>query len=83
MIATAPRQKGEMSDSLFSLVVLCFLGLAIAVAMFAQHSKVSGAVCRESGEVQYVSVHDSGIVSHIQKQHEVTCNDGNSYWIQR
>ena len=73
-------QSNKAFDS-YWLSVAAILALLFVIVMTLSKPPVGPIpACYDTGEVQVVSVHNSGIQSTIEYQYEVQCNNGESYW---
>lgn len=74
------KHDGDLSTMIvFWIAVIILGGLALS-KIEAQPPVKPIPACYDTGDVQVVSVHNSGIQSAIEYQHEVQCNNGESYW---
>lgn len=75
--------NSKILDSFYRLSFLAvIIMLSCIVVAMVVGAKRSGPVpvCYDTGNVQVVSVHDSGIQRSIGYQYEVRCSDGEIYW---
>ncbi|UCR74536.1 hypothetical protein KL3_00071 [Klebsiella phage KL3] len=83
-----PEAPGKKKFSgLVNLVISLAILAAVALILIFDNKPGAPALertkCEYGEDLRYVSVHDSGIIGHITKQVALTCDNGETYWIDK